>query len=82
MSLIDDRAPPELALGMPVTTERFLALGAFRHFQNGSIYASTETDAHVSRNPITAKLHNLGYAAGLLGLPLVKKSRLTSGHRF
>lgn len=58
-------------LGLPVTDELRLPgrLGAFNHFENGSIYWSPATQAHPVLGAIRQRWAALGWEAGPLGLP-------------
>ncbi|NAZ82786.1 hypothetical protein GTR02_13255 [Kineococcus sp. R8] len=66
------------SLGYPVTGDSRAAGGFFTHFQNGSIYYSAATGAHLTRGAIRDKWASLGWERGL-GFPLVDDTRTPNG---
>ncbi|RMI33490.1 hypothetical protein EBN03_10190 [Nocardia stercoris] len=67
-------------LGYPVTDEQGTpnGEGRYNHFQNGSIYWSLGTDAHVVSGPIRDKWAQMGWEGGILGFPVTDAAKAGS----
>ena len=68
-------------LALPTTGElpTPTRVGAYNHFQGGSIYWCPETGAHAVRGLIRDKWASLGWEAGLLGCPTTSEVALPGG---
>jgi hypothetical protein len=64
-------------LGYPVTDETRTPdqVGAYNHFQHGSIYWTAQTGAHEVHGDIHAKWAALGWETGFLGYPVTDETR-------
>ncbi|WP_432546381.1 N-acetylmuramoyl-L-alanine amidase [Kineococcus sp. SYSU DK004] len=68
------------AIGAPTSAEGpARSGGTYRHYQVGSIYHSTATDAHVVKGDIREKWKALGWEGGFLGFPLTDETPLPGG---
>ncbi len=71
-------------LGLPVTDELRTpgaAVGAYNHFEDGSVYWSPPTGAHVVRGAIRQAWAEQGWEAGALGFPASDEFATATGAR-
>lgn len=67
-------------LGFPTSDEHVIPGGAFQEFENGKIYWSPETGAHVIRNgAIFDTWGQHGYEQGEYGFPVSDQTRIPAG---
>ena len=66
-------------LGFPTTDQVTVTGGSYNNFQNGSIYYSASTGAHMIRGAIRDKWNGMGAQASLLGFPDSDETAVTGG---
>lgn len=70
----------ESALGFPVGNEKLVKGGAFQEFQNGNIYWSAKTGAHViKKGAIFDAWGKKGYEQGEFGFPTTDQALIPAG---
>ncbi|GAB3357539.1 N-acetylmuramoyl-L-alanine amidase [Modestobacter lapidis] len=75
----DSDAAVRTLLGTPATPVTPLPGGAFAHYANGSLYASTNTGAHVVRGVLRDKWASLGWENSWLGYPITDVAATPDG---
>ena len=79
MTLYFNKLGGQSYLGAPLATAYTVAGGQARDYQNGTIYYSTATGAHLVHGAILARYKALGGPASALGFPITDQTSVGDG---